>query len=141
MPGIYVFISDVELLSFSNPTFHVEAIESIHVSLSLLIVALVRQHVPLAVAVLPPHHTQLLSPTLPYFILLASECLGPGSNFCAHYQLVILASKLSLLEISSDFPGFAQLNSWFSFILTLCCWHRQLSLQMSKVLENSTLGK
>lgn len=31
--------------------------------------------------------------------------------------------KLSLLEIGGDFPGFAQLNSWFSFIF---CSHRQI---------------
>lgn len=108
---------EVELFQVSNPTFHVEAIKSSHLSLSLLLVPLVHQCVPVPVAALFSLCTELLSSTLSNFVLPASECLGPMSNFCSQYQLMFSGSKLSLLEIGSDFPGFAQLNSWFSFIL------------------------
>lgn len=68
-------------------------------------------------AVLFPH-TKLLSPTRPYLVLPASVCLGPMWKFFSYYQLMVLGSKLSSLEIGSDSPEFAQLNSWFSFVLT-----------------------
>lgn len=81
----YFFIFDVTLvLQFFNPTFHVEAMKSSHLSLSPVIVTLVHQHVPVPVAVLSP----ILSCSLPLFcfVLPASECLGPMSNFCSQYQ-------------------------------------------------------
>lgn len=95
------------------------------VSRSLLIVTLVHQHVPGTVTELFSLHTELLSATLPHFVLPASECLGPVLNFCSQYQLMVSGSKLSLLQIGGDFPGFAQLNSRFSFILIFCS-HRQI---------------
>lgn len=91
-------------------------------SLSLLTVTLVHQHVPAIVTELfPPYRAAPCRPSR--FVLPASECLGPGLNFCSQYQLMVSGSKLSLLEIGGDFPGFAQLNSWFSFIF---CLHRQI---------------
>lgn len=72
-------------------------------------------------AFFPPYRAAPCCPSC--FVLPASECLGPVLNFCSQYQLMVSGSKLSLLEIGGDFPGFAQLNSWFSFIFRS---HRQI---------------
>lgn len=47
------------------PTFHDEAIKSDHLSLSLLTVTLVPQHIPVPEAVLPPFKGPLFPPPLP----------------------------------------------------------------------------
>lgn len=75
VPG--VFHIDIELLQLSNPTFLGEAIKSGHVS--PFSVTLVHQHVPVTVAVFSLMQNDSLSPFY-YFVLPASECLGPGLN-------------------------------------------------------------
>lgn len=105
VPGILFYI--LSCSCFFNPTFHVEAINSNHLSLSLLRVTLVH-HIPVTVAVLPPRNC---SPTFsPWFASLS--VLAPRPIFVPSInQLMVLGSKSSLLEIGSDFLGFAQLNS------------------------------
>lgn len=87
-------------------------------------------------AVLFPH--AVLSPSRPYLILPASVCLGPVWKFFSYYQLMVLGSKLSSLEIGSD--------SWvctIAFLVFLCpylCWHRQLSADVGSPREQH-IGK
>lgn len=69
----------------------------------------------------PPYRAAPCCPSC--FVLPASGYLGPCVELLFPVSAHGSGSKLSLLEIGGDFPGFAQLNSWFSFIFRS---HRQI---------------
>lgn len=84
VPG--VFHIDIELLQLSNPTFLGEAIKSGHVS--PFSVTLVHQHVPVTQQQYSLSCRMTLSPFY-YFVLPASECLGPGLNLTSLHQPMV----------------------------------------------------
>lgn len=96
---------------FPDPTFHVEAIASKHLSLSLLSVTLVHQPRPWWWWSLP-RSAKLLSSTFPLLCFASHSVSTPMWNFAFHCQLLVLASELSLLELVGDSLVFTLFNPY-----------------------------